>query len=224
MFSMKKKKLIIVIASALVGALTLGVGVPFIILGIRTASMDAEYSYLIEDPNYYEKASVGFGLKKQDISCGYATIEMLSEYYGDKVTEIELGKRNDGAITTQSSNGFLKEINKTITTQTFIKKSYLKNDELLKEIYQSLKNNNPVAIEWAAKYEDEWTLHFSVVTAIDFPCDDVTIYNPYGYTEDLTLKEFIDRTSFKAYENMPLFLGFGFAYGAFEKNTIFYAK
>ena len=224
MFSMKKKKLIIVIASALVGALTLGVGVPFIILGIRTASMDAEYSYLIEDPNYYEKASVGFGLKKQDISCGYATIEMLSEYYGDKVTEIELGKRNDGAITTQSSNGFLKEVNKTITTQTFIKKSYLKNDELLKEIYQSLKNNNPVAIEWAAKYEDEWTLHFSVVTAIDFPCDDVTIYNPYGYTEDLTLKEFIDRTSFKAYENMPLFLGFGFAYGAFEKNTIFYAK
>ena len=221
---MKKKKLIIIIASALVGALTLGVGVPFIILGIRTASMDAEYSYLIEDPNYYEKASVGFGLKKQDVSCGYATIEMLSEYYGDKVTEIELGKRNDGAITTQSSNGFLKEINKTITTQTFIKKSYLKNDELLKEIYQSLKNNNPVAIEWAAKYEDEWTLHFSVVTAIDFPCDDVTIYNPYGYTEDLTLKEFIDRTSFKAYEHMPLFLGFGFAYGAFEKNTIFYAK
>ena len=221
---MKKKKLIIVIASALVGALTLGVGVPFIILGIRTASMDAEYSYLIEDSDYYEKASVGFGLKKQDISCGYATIEMLSEYYGDKVTEIELGKRNDGAITTQSSNGFLKEVNKTITTQTFIKKSYLKNDELLKEIYQSLKNNNPVAIEWAAKYEDEWTLHFSVVTAIDFPCDDVTIYNPYGYTEDLTLKEFIDRTSFKAYEHMPLFLGFGFAYGAFEKNTIFYAK
>ena len=221
---MKKKKLIIIIASILVGALTLGVGVPFIILGIRTASMDAEYSYLIEDPNYYEKASVGFGLKKQDISCGYATIEMLSEYYGDKVTEIELGKRNDGAITTQSSNGFLKEVNKTITTQTFIKKSYLKNDELLKEIYQSLKNNNPVAIEWAAKYEDEWTLHFSVVTAIDFPCDDVTIYNPYGYTEDLTLKEFIDRTSFKAYEHMPLFLGFGFAYGAFEKNTIFYAK
>ena len=221
---MKKKKLIIIISSILVGALTLGVGVPFIILGIRTASMDVEYSYLIEDPNYYEKASVAISLKKQDISCGYATIEMLSEYYGDKVDEITLGKRNNGAITTQSSNGFLKEVNKTITTQTFIKKSYLKNDELLKEIYESLKNNNPVAIEWAAKYEDEWTLHFSVVTAIDFPCDDVTIYNPYGYTEDLTLKEFIDRTSFKAYEHMPLFLGFGFAYGAFEKNTIFYVK
>ena len=221
---MKKKKLIIIICASLVGTLTLGVGVPFMVLGIRTASLKNDYEYLINDPNYYERVSTNISLKKQDISCGYATIEMMSEYYGDKVEEIELAKRNHGNITTSSSNGFLKEINKTITSKTFIKRSYLKNDELLKEIYASLKNENPVAIEWAAQYEGEWTLHFSVVTAIDFPCDDITIYNPYGYTEDLSLKEFIDRTSFKAYKNMPLFLGFGFAYGAFEKNAIFYAK
>ena len=221
---MKKKKLIIIVCASLVGALTLGVGVPFMVLGIRTASLKNDYEYLITDPNYYERVSTSISLKKQDISCGYATIEMMSEYYGDKVEEIELAKRNHGNITTSSSNGFLKEINKTITSKTFIKRSYLKNDELLKEIYASLKNENPVAIEWAAQYEGEWTLHFSVVTAIDFPCDDITIYNPYGYTEDLSLKEFIDRTSFKAYKNMPLFLGFGFAYGAFEKNAIFYAK
>ena len=30
-----------------------------------------------------------------------------------------------------------------------------------------LKNSNPVAIEWAAKYENEWTLHFSVVSGLD---------------------------------------------------------
>ena len=221
---MKKKKIIIITISAVVASIALAVAVPFTVLGVRTASIDNEYLYLIEDSDYYERVAVGFSLKKQDVSCGYATIEMMSEYYGNKVDEIELAKRNDGLITTQSSNGFLKEINKTITSQTFVKRSYLKNDELLKEIYKSIKNNNPVAIEWAAKLEDEWTLHFSVVTAIDFPCDDVTIYNPYGYTEDLSLKEFVDRTSFKAYENMPLFLGFGFAYGAFEKNTIFYAE
>ena len=221
---MKKKKVVIIAISALVGALALATAIPFTILGIRTASMNSDYQYLINDPDYYERVAVGFSLKKQDISCGYATIEMMSEYYGNKVDEIELAKRNQGAITTQSSNGFLKEINKTITTKSFVKRSYLKNDELLKEIYASLKKEDPVAIEWAAEYEGEWTLHFSVVTAIDFPCDDVTIYNPYGYTEDLSLKEFIDRTSFKAYKNMPLFLAFGFAYGAFEKNTIFYAK
>ena len=88
----------------------------------------------IKDEAYQDKVEVtGLNLKKQDISCGYATIEMMSEYYGDKVDEITFGIRNDGAIITQSSNGFLKEINKTITSKYFVKKSYLKNDELLKK-------------------------------------------------------------------------------------------
>ena len=103
-------------------------------------------------------------------------------------------------------------------------KSYLKNDDFLKEIYNSLENNNPVVIEWAALYEDEWTLHFSVVTGLDLSNDLVTIYNPYGYIENIGVDEFISRTSFKAYSNMPLFLKFGFAFGAFKKNTCFYAE
>ena len=223
---MKKKKLIIIIASSLVGALAIGVGVPFMVLGIKTASIDNDYSYLKDDNEYSLGVSLSkpLNLKKQDVSCGYASIEMISDYYGNKVDEIELSKRNNGAITTQTSDGFLKEINKTIPNKEFVKKSYLKNDELIKEVYGAIKNENPVAIEWAAKYEDEWTLHFSVITAIDYKNDNVEVYNPYGYIENISIKEFIDRASFKAYEHLPMFLGFGFAYGAFEKNTIFYAK
>ena len=222
---MKKKSLVLIISAGLVGALTLGVGVPFVIFGVRSTSIDNEYAYLKDDQNYNTKVEVtGLNLKKQDVSCGYATIEMMSEYYGNKVDEITLSIRNEGAITTQSSNGFLKEINKTISNQEFVKKSYLKNDELLKDIYNSLKKDNPVAIEWAAKYEDEWTLHFSIVSGVDLINDNITVYNPYGYIENISSKEFIERTSFKAYENLPFFLAFGFAYGAFEKNTIFYVK
>ena len=221
---MKKKKIIIVAISGVVGALALAVAIPFAILGIRTASIKSDYAYLKDDANYSNKVNIeGIELKKQDISCGYATIEMMSNYYGNKVDEIELGKRNNGAITTSSSNGFLKEINKTIASKTFIKRSYLKNDELLKEIHDSIKNNNPVAIEWAALYEDTWTLHFSLISGLDLGNDNITIYNPYGYIENISINEFIDRSSFKAYKNMG-FMAFGFAYGAFEKNTVFYAK
>jgi len=38
------------------------------------------------------------------------------------------------------------------------------------------------------------------------------------------LKELLERTSFKAYEDMPLFMKMGFAIGLFEKNTIFSVK
>ena len=222
---MKKSKLILCICSIVVGSLALAVAVPFIVLGIRTASLDADYSYLKNDNNCSIKVSVeGIELKKQEVSCGYATIEMLSNYYNDKVDEKELEKRNNGAITTASSSGFLKEANKTISNKQFVKRSYLKNDALLKEIHESLQNNNPVALEWAALFEGEWTLHFSLISALDLSNDKIEIYNPYGYIEDISISSFIDRASFKAYKNMPMFLGFGFAFGAFEKNTIFYAK
>ena len=222
---MKKKKLIIITISAVVAALALSIAIPFSILAIRSTNLKADYSYLKNDNNYNDKVEVmGIELKKQDVSCGYATIEMMSNYYGNKVDEIELSKRNDGAITTSSSNGFLNEVNKTITSKTFVKKAYLKNDVLLKEIHDSLKNNNPVALEWAALYEEEWTLHFSLISSLDISNDVITVYNTYGYIEEINLNEFISRSTFSAYKNMPLFLGFGFAFGAFEKNTIFYAQ
>ena len=223
---MKKKTKIIIIASisSFVLALTLATAIPFTVLAVKTNNLKSDYSYLKEDNAYKEKVEVvGLELVKQHVSCGYASIEMISSYYGNKVTEDDLDSRN-GAISTSSTNGFLKEINKSIPNKTFVKRAYLKHDNLLKEIHDSLKSSNPVAIEWAAKYENEWTLHFSVVSGLDLANDNVTVYNPYGYIENVNIDEFISRTTFKAYKNIPLFLNFGFAFGAFDKNTIFYAQ
>ena len=220
----KKRKVLIIVSSSL-AALLLAMAVPFIILGARTTYINNKYSNLKNEEEYAHKVEVGdVDLVTQHISCGYATIEMMSDYYGNKVTEDELSKKNNGNISTSSSIGFLKEIRESIPEKTFVRKSYLRNTDFLKEIHVSLEKDNPVAIEWAAKYEDEWTLHFSLVTALDLANDAVTIYNPYGYIENITIEEFISRTSFHAYKNMPLFLDFGFAFGAFEKNTIFYAE
>ena len=219
-----KRKVLIIVSSILV-AMLLSVAVPFIILGARTSYINNKYSDLKENEEYAHNVEVkDVELVTQHISCGSATIEMMSDYYGDKVTEDELSEKNNGNISTSSSLGFLNEINDSIPDKTFIKKSYLRNDDFLAEIHQSLENSNPVAIEWAAKYEEEWTLHFSLVTGLDLQNDVVTVYNPYGYIETINAKEFISRTSFSAYKDMPLFLDFGFAFGAFEKNTIFFAE
>lgn len=220
----KKTKIIIISATSLVITIGLVIAIPFTILGVKTANLKADYLYLKEDTTCKEKVEItGLELVKQHVSCGYASIEMISTYYGNPVTEDDLDSRN-GAISTASTDGFYKKINKSIPSKTFVRKTYLKNDQLLKEIYDSLKNNNPVAIEWAAKYENEWTLHFSVVAALDLQNNNVTVYNPYGYIENVTIEEFIDRTTFNAYKNLPLFLNFGFAFRAFDKNTIFYAQ
>ncbi len=219
----KKKIAIIIVAVAIAVIITLAT--PFIVLACRTGALKSDYFYLKTDKTYSVKAEVsGIELVTQHVSCGYATIEMLSSFYGKKVTEDELSDKNNGRISTSSSAGFLKEINASIPGHTFIKREYLKDDELLKSIHDALSSGHPVAIEWAAKYEGEWTLHFSVVTGLDIVADVVTVYNPYGLVEKITTAELLERTSFRAYEKMPLFLQFGFAFGAFDKNTVFYAK
>ena len=219
------KKVLITIASLFVFALALTAVIPLMIANIKTTNLNTEYEYLKTTEGFADKAEVeGVELVKQHISCGYATIEMLSTYYGKTITEDELSKKNNGGVSTSSTSGFLDELNRSIPSKTFVKETYLANDVLLKQIYNCLEKGKPVAIEWAAKYENEWTLHFSIVTSLDIPNDNVTVYNPYGYIENISMKEFLSRTSFNAYEGMPLFLNYGFAFGAFDKNVIFYAR
>ena len=98
---------------------------------------------------------------------------------------------------------------------------YLKNTELIDAVYENLSNGIPVPFEWAALYGDDWTLHYSLIIGADIPADKITVANPYGYYEEMTIAELLNRTSFEAYEKMPLFLRLGFAFGIFEKNTVF---
>lgn len=223
--SRRNRRIVVSIIMGFLFVLALAIVVPFGILGVRTNRLNKDYEYLKTDATYAQKVEVsGVNLVKQHVSCGYACIEMMSEYYGKKVTEDDLDAKNKGGVSTASTAGFLKEINASIEGKDFVKKTYLSNDEFLKTIHDSLKNNNPVAIEWAAKFENEWTLHFSIVTSMDLANDQIVINNPYGYIETLASDEFISRTTFKAYKNLPLFLNFGFAFGAFDKNALFYAR
>ena len=109
---MKKKTKIIIISSVAGFVVTLGLvaAIPFTILGIKTSNLNANYSYLKEDAQYKEKVEItGLELVKQHVSCGYASIQMISTYYGSPVTEDDLDARN-GAVSTASTDGFLKEI------------------------------------------------------------------------------------------------------------------
>ena len=212
---MNLKRIIIL---SIISILILALAIPFMIFGIRSKVIQEDYQYLLDGGRIADVKIEDVSLVKQDISCGYAIIEMLSEYYGAKVTEEDLYQKNNNSVSTASTAGFVKEINKVISGKDYKAKKYLKNDELLLAINASLLKGNPVAIEWAAKMEGQWTLHWSVVTGMDL--EHIYINNPYGYKEVITYQEFLDRTSFKAFDNMPIGYYFGFAYGLFSKNTI----
>lgn len=194
-------------------------------LNIRTGTLMDDYSSIIRDPKYHEAVSVeNASFIKQDVSCGYAVIEMFAKWAGKEgITEQSLYDTYNKVVTSTGSS-FEKEMNKQFPEYETTMYRYLKNSELLDKIYISLARDIPVPFEWAAKKEDEWTLHYSLITGMDIPNDLIIVQNPYGYEERITIGEFLSRTSFEAYENMPLFLKLGFAFDIFDKNTIFISE
>ena len=101
---MNIKRVIVISVSALVGAVVLAIAIPFTVLAAKTANIKSDYAYLIEDAKYKTAVEVeGLEHVTQEISCGYATIEMMSAFYGERVSEETLSERNNGAITTSSS-------------------------------------------------------------------------------------------------------------------------
>lgn len=215
---MKKKKIILITVSSIVLAFVLVITIPLIVLAARTNHINTEYTYLFDENKIEENKIDNVPLVKQEVSCGYAIIEMLSDYYGNKVTEEDLFEKNNHSVSTQTTKGFVDEINNSIQGLDYVSYEYLTNDELLMKINDSLKKNRPVAVEFAAEFEDEWTLHWSIVTGMDK--DKIYLNNPYGYKEEISYSEFIGRTTFQSFENMPIFFHFGFAFGLFSKNTI----
>ena len=192
------------------------------ILYARTGTIKNDIKSMYTDESYKEALIVeNVPIMKQEISCGYAVIEIFAKFNGNNsITEKSLFEANKG-ISTSSAAGFEKEMNKLFTNYRTTTYKYLKNTELLDKVYSSLKNGIPVPFEWAAKLENTWTLHYSMIYGIDIPNDKIMVSNPYGYKEELSLKDFLNRTTFDAYENMPFYFKLAFAFGAFEKNTIF---
>ena len=218
---MKKSKIVLIVIGGLLVALILACVVALSILQIKTNSIMDDYSSVFTSDKYKTPVYIdGVEVITQDVSCGYAVIEMFSSWNGGNITEEKLYSEY-GKVVTSTGDSFEKEMNKQFSEYETTIHKWLKNTELIDMVYENLSRGIPVPFEWAAKFEGQWTLHYSLIIGMDIPKDKITVANPYGYYEELTVSEFLDRTSFASYENMSLFLRLGFAFGIFEKNTVF---
>ena len=206
---------------AIIAALVCVAVVALLLLQARTDALHDDWQSTLEGVELSAPVQVeGVEVITQDGSCGYAVIEMFSAWDGGTITEESLYDEY-GKVVTSTGQSFCDEMNKQFPGYKTTMYKNLTDSELLTAVHRSLDAGVPVPIEWAAKSGQEWTLHYSLVTGMDARGGKVTVANPYGYVEELSLAEFLNRTSFEAYEDMPLFLKLGFAFGLFEQNTAF---
>jgi hypothetical protein len=207
-------------------AIAVVIAVMFVKQAIVDNKINDDISVFYTDDQYKTPVTVG-GIEviKQEVSCGYACLELLARWLGKDITEHVLLEQNDGKVSTAMGNGFVKEINKQFPEFHTIKYSNLTNSELLGLVYRSLEKGLPVPVEFAALYNSDeksaWTLHFAIITSLDVGADKISISNPYGYLETYTLSDFLQATRYDSYKNMEIYLKFGFAAGVFKKNTIY---
>ena len=214
-------KVIVIAIAAILGVLVVIAIAGLSLLQVRTASLHDDWQSARQDVKLSAPVQVeGVEVITQDVSCGYAVIEMFSAWDGGDVTEESLYDEY-GKVVTSTGQSFCDEMNKQFPNYKTTMRKNLTDTELLRAVHSSLEAGVPVPFEWAAKSGDEWTLHYSIVTGMDLEGDKLTVANPYGYIEELPVGEFLSRTSFESYEDMPLFLKLGFAFGIFEQNTVF---
>lgn len=212
------KKIIIILFILLVSVVLIAL----VNLSYETNSILDDYNTVFSNKKYDQAILIdNVSAIEQNVTCGYAVIEMFAKWNNDtNITEETLYKQYDGVVTS-TGKSFEEEMNNQFPQYNTTMYHYLKNTQLIDKVYTSLSKGIPVPFEWAAKYEEEWTLHYSLIIGMDIKNDTITIANPYGYIEKISLKEFLNRTSFESYEDMPIYLRLGFAFGIFEKNTIF---
>ncbi len=214
------KKVVRILVATVLVLLAVVAGI-LVILRVRTKQILTDYSGIYEMEEYREPVYVeGVDVITQHVSCGYACIQMFSAWEGGDITEDSLFEEY-GKVVTSTGPRFAAEMNRRFPDHVTTMHKYLTNAELIDLAYRNLASGIPVPFEWAAKYGDDWTLHYSLLIGMDIPGDRITVANPYGYLEEITVEEFLRRTSFEAYEKMPLFFKLAFGIGLFEKNTIF---
>lgn len=222
----KAMKIVLIAVLCILTAALLLIAAMFIRQWFIDSEINDDYQALLEDTAYGAPVSVpGADFITQEISCGYAVIEMLGKWQNRDITEASLLEQNDGKISTAMGTGFLDEMTRQFPDWTTKRYENLTNSELLRVTYESLAAGMPVPIEFAAlrvtDEKTEWTLHFGLVTGMDLQNDQVVVQNPYGYTSLYSVDDFLEATRYDSYEDMELFYRFGFAFGLFHKNTVY---
>jgi hypothetical protein len=167
----------------------------------------------------------GFPVYKQetDHTCGPATVRMILEYLGLRVSEPHLAARCAthplGTLHWTVRVGFdhfLRKIGYTVKMEG-------DPPEVYTRIKQSLKQNLPVMFIFAVEdhfHPGKKVTHYGALIGVDEPARTVTFANPFGYIETMDIEEWWGRFSLIP-EYMPADQQIAMRIGALKPRTVF---
>ena len=164
-------------------------------------------------------------MQPDSTTCGVTSVAVMSNYFNnidyeadDLKTKYNITK--GGASVAEMTEWLQAELPK----KTIVFKSGGTSEELIGDIHSSLSNGSPVLILFASPnpynvpYYDS---HGSVIYGINLDSETITIANSYGYSEELSLIDFLNQMAYAERDKFPLIQQFIMKIISPEKNMYF---
>jgi hypothetical protein len=156
-------------------------------------------------------------------TCGITTIAITSSFLNNAdippqslITKYSLGSG-------MKTEAFVDLLSKELPGYA-VKYARVANDfELIKDIHTELAAGIPVPVFFGAEnpYNKPWyDFHASVVVGLDLQKQQVDIVNAYGYMENITLTDFLDRMAYRNGSKYPFVQRAVAKLGLMDKNAM----
>ena len=184
-------------------ALLAVVSLAFLVIVLRPANVEIytntdEISETVRSlqPRVIELDHISIKAEPDSTSCGITTVAVMSNFFNN--TDYEPSDLME-KYHSKGNTDFLELLQKELPGRTVVFHSNGTDAEMLQDIHASLNNNKPVFILFAAPNpynEPYYDSHGSVVYGINLDHETVTIANSYGYREEISFVDFLNRMSF----------------------------
>jgi hypothetical protein len=181
------------------------------------------------DALYPKKVELtGMKIEKQPTSstCGITAVTVVSNYINKKNNTVNnlIEKYNVNTSKGSSTSDIKNWLSSENSDKAIKYKSNESNEIMISAIFDSLKNNIPVLAFLGSLNEYDipnYDFHASVVYGIDITNQTIKIANSYGYSEETTLVDFINRMSFTEVDKYPSSQQFIIKMGMIDKNMYY---
>jgi hypothetical protein len=159
--------------------------------GLQSRIIELDNIFVLKQPN--------------STSCGITTIAIASNYFNN--TNYSVNDYVEKYTTGSSSGGDMKDwLQREMPERSILYKENVTAEEMIRDIHASLDNKNPVVIMFGAVNiynEPYYDFHASLVYGINLDDETITIANAYGYIEEISLVDFLNRMSYTETSKYP---------------------
>jgi len=225
---MSRKKFLCLITSVcmMIGLISCAI-TACVLDGVYTDTDELSETIQTLHPRVIELGNISIKTQPNAYTCGITTVTVVSNYFNGTDLEVDDLIRKYNASNGSSVNDMKKWLAGELPERTVIHESNGTNEEMIVNIHVSLSNNNPVVIFFGSPNpydKPNYDFHGSVVYGINLDNQTITIANSYGYREETTLVDFLNRMSYAEIDKYPLVQQFQIRRNRQDRNTYFLIK